>query len=285
MSSDNVVRTKAGIPVNADFENIVTRDGGFTRVYLVIDTDTGRPYTRLSDGTIQPLALGEGTAPQSLATDSSPTFAGATLSGLTASRAVFTNGSKALVSNAITGSGNVVMSASPTLTGTTNAAIVIASGYVQGEAFLSSASTGTTDWEAKYDGGGAPVAMGVWNTGTASGDHAIVALQTQTSRTANLVLGRTSGLVELTDGYGTRGNVRFSIDPLNGNTLVNGTLGVSGTIKAGGYTVATLPSGSGGEIAYVTDQLTAPNAKGAAPTGGGAVLCYQVHNGTGWVGL
>ena len=39
-------------------------------------------------------------------------------SAATASQAVFTNGSKALVSNAITGTGNVVMSASPTLTGT-----------------------------------------------------------------------------------------------------------------------------------------------------------------------
>lgn len=37
------------------------------------------------------------------------------LSSLTASRAVFTDGSKGLVSNAITGTGNVVMSTSPTL--------------------------------------------------------------------------------------------------------------------------------------------------------------------------
>ena len=44
------------------------------------------------------------------------------LSSLTASRAVFTDGSKGLVSNAITGTGNVVMSASPTLTGTIGAA-------------------------------------------------------------------------------------------------------------------------------------------------------------------
>lgn len=40
---------------------------------------------------------------------------------LTASRAVFTDSSSNLVSNAITGSGNVVMSASPTLTGTIGA--------------------------------------------------------------------------------------------------------------------------------------------------------------------
>jgi hypothetical protein len=40
------------------------------------------------------------------------------MSALTASQAVFTDGSKGLVSNAITGTGNVVMSGSPTLTGT-----------------------------------------------------------------------------------------------------------------------------------------------------------------------
>lgn len=49
------------------------------------------------------------------------------LSGLTASQAVFTDGSKNLISNAITGTGNVVMStsptiASPTITGTSSGA-------------------------------------------------------------------------------------------------------------------------------------------------------------------
>jgi hypothetical protein len=52
------------------------------------------------------------------------------LTALTASQAVFTNASKALVSNAITGTGNVVMSASPTLTGTITAAAANFSGAV-----------------------------------------------------------------------------------------------------------------------------------------------------------
>lgn len=56
------------------------------------------------------------------------TIAGVTFPSLTASRAVFTDGSKGLVSNAITGSGNVVMSASPTLSGTLTAAAITASG-------------------------------------------------------------------------------------------------------------------------------------------------------------
>jgi hypothetical protein len=44
------------------------------------------------------------------------------LSSLTADQAVFSDGSKGLVSNAVTGTGNVVRSASPTLTGTIGAA-------------------------------------------------------------------------------------------------------------------------------------------------------------------
>ncbi len=47
------------------------------------------------------------------------------LSSLTASLPVFTDASKGLVSNAMTGTGNVVMSASPTLSGTTTLAILV----------------------------------------------------------------------------------------------------------------------------------------------------------------
>lgn len=50
------------------------------------------------------------------------------LSSTTASQALFTDASKNVVSNAITGSGNVVMSASPTLTGTIGAASETLSG-------------------------------------------------------------------------------------------------------------------------------------------------------------
>jgi hypothetical protein len=58
-----------------------------------------------------------------------------TVGNLTASLPVFTNGSKALTSNAITGSGNVVMSTTPTITsatlsGTTAAAAMTFSGNV-----------------------------------------------------------------------------------------------------------------------------------------------------------
>lgn len=67
------------------------------------------------------------------------------LSSLTASRAVFTDGSKGLVSNAITGTGNVVMSASPTLTGTITAEALTLSGSV-------TASGGTANGVAYLNG-------------------------------------------------------------------------------------------------------------------------------------
>ena len=70
-------------------------------------------------------------------TDAANTFTGVQtlssqpiLSSLTASQAVFTDASKGLVSNAITGSGSVVMSASPTLTGTLTAADIALSGSI-----------------------------------------------------------------------------------------------------------------------------------------------------------
>lgn len=54
--------------------------------------------------------------PQDIHTGASPTFAGATYSGLTASQAVFTDSLKGLVSNSISGSGSVAMTNSPAFT-------------------------------------------------------------------------------------------------------------------------------------------------------------------------
>jgi hypothetical protein len=81
------------------------------------------------------------------------------LSSLTASRAVFSDGSKGLVSNAITGTGNVVMSASPTLTGTIDAAALTASGAVtlsggtaNGVAYLNGSKVVTSGSALTFDG-------------------------------------------------------------------------------------------------------------------------------------
>ena len=63
------------------------------------------------------------------------------LSSLTASLPVFSDASKGLVSNTMTGTGSVMMSASPTTTGTLTAAAINASGLV---AMAGAATVGTT---------------------------------------------------------------------------------------------------------------------------------------------
>lgn len=77
----------------------------------------------------------------------------------------------------------------------------------------------------------------------------------------------------------------FTFDRL-GQLAVNqqtalATLDVAGTIRTSGYTVATLPTGVIGMLAYVTDAL-GPTYLGTL-TGGGAVKVPVFHNGTAWV--
>jgi len=62
---------------------------------------------------------------------------------------------------------------------------------------------------------------------------------------------------------------------------VVGKISASATLKSGGYTVATLPAGSAGMRAYVTDATTPTWL--AALTGGGAVVCPVFYNGTAWL--
>jgi hypothetical protein len=95
------------------------------------------------------------------------------VAGATASQALFTDASKNVVSNAITGTGNVVMSASPTLTGTINAAAITASGTV-GAATLTASGTvsGATVTASGTVSGATVTSSGAVNTATlvASGD-------------------------------------------------------------------------------------------------------------------
>ena len=63
---------------------------------------------------------------------------------------------------------------------------------------------------------------------------------------------------------------------------VVGTIKASATIRLPGYTVATLPTGTIGDTAYVTDAL-APTFL-ATIVGGGAVKTPVFYNGSAWIG-
>jgi lysophospholipase L1-like esterase len=65
----------------------------------------------------------------------------------------------------------------------------------------------------------------------------------------------------------------------------NALLDVRGPVKVMGYTVGTLPSGSIGMIAYITDQTSTCPSPGGSITGSGAVVCPVFYNGSAWVGM
>lgn len=62
----------------------------------------------------------------------------------------------------------------------------------------------------------------------------------------------------------------------NGEVIIN-----NGALRIKGYTVATLPAGTVGDIVYVTDALTP--AYHITVVGGGAVIIPVFYNGTNWI--
>jgi hypothetical protein len=72
------------------------------------------------------------------------------------------------------------------------------------------------------------------------------------------------------------------VDKLQVNGSITATsIKSTGVVRLKDYTVATLPAGTQGDTAYVTDAVT-PTYLGAL-TGGGSVVCPVFYNGTIWV--
>ena len=139
------------------------------------------------------------------------------LSSLTASLPVFTDASKGLVSNAMTGTGNVVMSASPTLTGTITAAAITNSGLITANAGVS-----------------VPTAQNVTGAGTAQvTGFATVSATTLTGTLSTAAQPNVTSLGTLTS-LGVTG--ALTAGTVNGNTITTGT----GTLTLGALKVATI---------------------------------------------
>jgi hypothetical protein len=86
----------------------------------------------------------------------------------------------------------------------------------------------------------------------------------------------------MTDGYQTRGNVRVSFDPLNGNAVFGGAATFAGAVSVSG-TAATFTSGTGSPESV----KTAPVGSLYTRTDGGAsTTLYVKESGagnTGWI--
>jgi hypothetical protein len=160
------------------------------------------------------------------------------LSSLTASQAVFTNGSKGLVSNAITGTGDVVMSTSPTLV---------------------TPALGTPSSVTLTNATGLPVSTGISGLGTG------VATLLATPSSANLAAA-------VTDETGS-GSLVFSNSP----TLVTPALGTPSSVtltNATGLPVSTGISGLGTGVATFLATPSSSNLIAAVTdeTGSGSLV-------------
>ena len=121
-----------------------------------------------------------------------------------------------------------------------------------------------------------------------------VATTTLTTGSSNILIGTSS----TTDSAGSADTNEIAIGGLglgsntfeigkSGTTTAGtlyGNVTATGTIKTAGYTVSTLPAGTVGMRAYVTDQNVACVTAGAALTGSGGVTCPVFYNGSAWVG-
>jgi hypothetical protein len=160
-----------------------------------------------------------------------------TLTPLTASQAVFTNGSKTLVSNAITGTGNVVMSASPTLTGTVAGASLQLSSLTSGRVTYAGASgllqdnssftfDGTTLAAPTLDSTNLEVTNLKAKDGTSAGSIAdatgVVTLASSILTTTDINGGTIDGT---TIGTSVRAAGNFTTLDSNGNTTLGDTSG------------------------------------------------------------
>lgn len=126
-------------------------------------------------------------------------------------------------------------------------------------------------------------------TGLTDDDHSQYALLDGRAGGQTLIggTGNTDSLIlQTTSGVGADGaDMRFLVGT-NGNlealTISNdGTVKSSVAIQLPSYTVGTLPTGSQGDIAYVTD-ATSPTYLGTL-TGGGSTVCPVFFDGTNWV--
>ncbi len=167
------------------------------------------------------------------------------ISGLTASQAVFTDGSKNLVSNAITGTGNVVMSASPTLTGTLTAAAANFSGAV--------VNSSTTTLSGALTYGGVTLSNAVTGTGnmvlSASPTFTGTLTATTVTGTGLAQFGSANNPVRITRVSDATG---FGLVSFNGTDTRAGMVGVYGQND----NVLRFNVPTGGNYAFIVNNAT-----------------------------
>jgi hypothetical protein len=273
----------------ANFDGIVGANTAAAGSFTTLSASSTVSGTGFSTYLASPPAIGGTTAAAGSFTTLT-TSSTNTLNALTASQAVFTNASKQLVSNAITGTGNVVMSASPTLTGTLTAVDITASGNIVGNGnwTLGNADTDTITVEASFVTGSvlrsAKVATNTLALAAYDVDGAaytnLVTLTASNTPTLNLTSTGVGTINNMSVGATTRSTGAFTTLAANGATtftagtastttgtgtvVITGGLGVSGRINAANFDgivgANTAAAGSFTTVGATTGNITTVNA-------------------------
>jgi hypothetical protein len=177
------------------------------------NTTIGNTLTVVGTSTLAAVGATTGTFSSTLGVTGVGTFTAAPVfSSTTASQAMFTDAGKALVSNPVTGTGNVVMSASPTLTGTIGA----------------EALTLTTPLDVASGGSG---------RATATTAYAVLAAGTTATGVQQSIAPSTSGFVLTDNGVGVLPSFKAA--------AASGVWGLSASVATNILTVAlTTAAGS-----------------------------------------
>ena len=184
------------------------------------------------------------------------------LSSLTASQAVFSDASKGLVSNAITGTGNVVMSASPTLTGTITMAAATASGAITANAgIVVAASQAITGTVASSTISGFLSIAATTGTFTNVAGTLTTAAQTNITSVGTIGAGTWQGAVVIGTYGGNGVNNGTTTFTRGGNVTFSGAFATTITVTAG--TSVTLPT-SGTLVNTAVTSLTSLASVGGA---------------------
>ena len=185
------------------------------------------------------------------------------ISTLTASLPVFTDGSKGLVSNAMTGTGNVMMSASPTTTGTLTGAAANWSG----------------DQTLSYANSGAKVLSTIKNTSDTASSHAELLISNAGSSGGNAYVRFLDNTVNLFFGAVLGGSFEFNRQGTSGGTgvfnidssrnLLFAPVNGSGSLFQFAYSLNSAPTTEYPFIAATNNGGSAPfNSRGHLIIGG-----------------
>ena len=164
------------------------------------------------------------------------------VSALTASLPVFSNGSKALVSNAMTGTGDVVMSASPTMTGTITAAAITASGVITANGGVTGNVTGNVSGSSGSTTGNAATATALQTARAINGTNfdgtaaitvtAAAGTLTGTTLNSSVVTSSLTTVGALNTGSITSG---FGAIDIGADAITAGAGNFSGLLTVSGY--------------------------------------------------